>query len=57
MPLEAEPVGGGAENVLEPRRGVAVGVQRTRESQDEPDGARIRVVGAPGERCVGQWTN
>lgn len=60
MPSEAQTVGGGAEDVLETRRRVAVGVQRPREPEDEADGDAIRLVGvlrvAPRRRLAGQGT-
>jgi len=43
---EPEPVGGGGEDVLEPRRGVAVRVQRAGEPQHEADGEWVRIVAA-----------
>ena len=41
MAGEPEPVGGGGEDVLEPRSGVAVGVQRAGELEHEADGERV----------------
>ena len=43
MAVQAEPVRRRAEDALETRRGVAVGVQRARELEHEADGERIRL--------------
>ena len=40
--MQAQAVGRRAERALETRRGVAVGVQRARELEDEADGERVR---------------
>ena len=41
MAMQAEPVRGGAEDSLEARGGVAVGVQRAGELEHEADGERV----------------
>ena len=44
MTMQAEPVRRRAENSLQTRRGVTVGVQGTGELQHEPDGQRVRLA-------------
>jgi hypothetical protein len=60
MAVQAEAVRGGAEDSLEARSGVAVGVQRAGELEDEADGERVRLaevqLGRRFEDVVGQGT-